>query len=1305
MFGRGDSRRKSRSRDARRLNFESLEHRVVMSATSLVPDESAATDPVASPEPTPLPALSLEDWVHGLLYFQFNQLTVDTVRYLTPQQVSTIPNGYDFAFFMSAPVRAALSQTQVQALRVNAIRLDYLTPQQISWLSVAQIQSLILPDFKFLSPAQVPSLSPAQIATIPDPGPFAEWSDASRAALTLPQIQALRVATVWLDRLTPTQISWLTAAQIQTLRITDFKYLSPSQVPHLTPAQLATIPDPGPFAEWTAASRAALTLPQIQGLNVGNVWLNRLTPTQITWLTAGQIRTLSIADYKYLSPVQTPYLTPAQIAAIPDPGPFAEWSAASRAALTLPQIQALDVANVWLDRLTAQQVSWLTVDQIRSLRIADFQYLGASQVPSLSVVQIASIPDPGPLAEWTASARAALTMPQVQVLRVNSIGASLLTPLQASWLTPQQIRSLRVADFQYLNVLQVPLLTTTQIAAITHRGLLVDWKPICRAALTQVQIQALKVGEVGLDLLTSQQIAWLTNPQIQSTDWVHFYLLGVNQIPILTPQQVASVPAGVLRSLPDRLQSALTREQLMGLSSEQISQYMVSLPAPYDSYTPAVDIPVGPDGIALSHHLQEEFQRVLNLVPLAAATHVAVASGNWADPRIWQGGRIPTAGARVVIAAGATVRFDASLAPSTAIKTLRIDGTLTFAAEHNTQLYVDTIVVNSAGKLHIGTAAAPIASHATARIVITGGGPIDTAWDPYILSRGLLSRGEVRMYGRFVTPYAAVSAAPVRGATQLSLSSIPANWRVGDKIVLTGTHLHVQGNQSEERVIRAISGNIITVDALAYDHVPPAGFGTSVYVANFTRNVQFVAAESAIPSRRPHMMFLHNPNVDIENISVVGFGRTDKTTPINDPVVVNGALLPATGTNVRARYAIHFHHMGVNPAYAPAIVRGSVVVDSSGWGFVNHSSNVLMQNNVSYNVVGAGFVAEDGNEIGDIVGNLAMNSIGSSDHIESRRNIHDWGHGGHGFWLQGPGVGVLNNIAVGHADAAYVYFTNTSKTLFDAVNLSNPALAGGRAAVPVGAAPIKAFYGNVAATSKAGLEIWFHQTFMNDGQSYIDNFKAWNIRSAGIFLFYTGRTTVRSGTLVGDMALFRGTGIDTIGLTHDVTIQNTRIEGFETGIVAPGRRTNVISGGVINAVRGIVIKGAHDTIRSLDIIGPITFKTTLPTQLFGRTPYQVYASAKVDFEFQTFESVFNADRIQFKRDKFTLASVYFPEQAANYVPFPRSEYQGIVPEGYLNLTNAELRAIYGVSLGGGFPPADAVVPAGYRALLDYTPGR
>ena len=148
-------------------------------------------------------------------------------------------------------------------------------------------------------------------------------------------------------------------------------------------------------------------------------------------------------------------------------------------------------------------------------------------------------------------------------------------------------------------------------------------------------------------------------------------------------------------------------------------------------------------------------------------------------------------------------------------------------------------------------------------------------------------------------------------------------------------------------------------------------------------------------------------------------------------------------------------------------------------------------------------------------GNFSMNSGGSRKFILSRKELHDFGHGGHGFWFQGPGIEVVNNIAAANRGGAFVYLTSSSKDLFDAVNLSDSSLAGGRAAIPVGAAPIKRFDGNTAYASQTGLEIWFHQTMLTDAPSLIEGFTSWNTPLFGIELQYSGQVTIQNPRLFG----------------------------------------------------------------------------------------------------------------------------------------------------------------------------------------------
>ncbi len=135
----------------------------------------------------------------------------------------------------------------------------------------------------------------------------------------------------------------------------------------------------------------------------------------------------------------------------------------------------------------------------------------------------------------------------------------------------------------------------------------------------------------------------------------------------------------------------------------------------------------------------------MQLVSQANATHAAVSSGSWFDPNTWQGGQVPGANARVLIPAGLDVSYDGTSEAS--IFSIGVIGALNFATATDTKLKVDTLVVDHAGALTIGTAANPIADGVSADIVFANNGAIDTSWDPTLLSRGLIAEGKVEIHG------------------------------------------------------------------------------------------------------------------------------------------------------------------------------------------------------------------------------------------------------------------------------------------------------------------------------------------------------------------------------------------------------------------------------------------------------------------------------------------------------------------------------------------------------------------------------
>jgi len=1229
--------------------------------------------------------------VESLTYQNFQYLLPSQIPLLTATQGASIPDNWWFTR-MNGTARAAFAQIQIPHLNVAKIGLAPLTAQQIGWLSQAQIESLTYQNFQYLLPSQIPLLTAAQVASIPDNWWFTRMNAAVRGAFTETQVPSLNVAKIGLAPLSTQQIGWLSQAQIASLTYQNFQYLLPSQIPLLTAAQVASIPDNWWFTRMNAAARGAFTETQAPSLNVAKIGLAPLSTQQIGWLSQAQIASLTYQNFQYLLPSQIPLLTAAQVASIPDNWWFTRMNAAVRGAFTETQVPSLNVAKIGLAPLTAQQIGWLSQTQIESLTYQNFQYLVPSQIPLLTAVQVASIPDNWWFTRMNAAARGAFTEAQVANLNVAKIGLAPLTTEQIGWLSQAQIESLTYQSFQYLAPSQIPLLTAAQIASIPDDWWFTRLSEDKRVVLTELQVQALNTAKVSIGNLIPRLRLALTIDQIRKLVGRDFRHLTRDQVQHLTEAQMASVTSSEdIRRMADDAETALSRVQLLSLRPKVAAGLMSmssSLAHSEDPTSPTAPATGGDHGPHPDDpEKRDEHLAVFALVPHDAATHRTVASGSWSNPAIWNTQTVPGAHANVLVSAGTEVRFDSILV--TPLHTVRVDGTLEFATHVDTQLLVDTIIVDPAGALHVGTAAQPVASGVAARIVIADTGPIDTAWDPRLLSRGLISHGELVMHGEEVTPYVGLAAVPLAGDRVLVLSEAPTNWRVGDRIVLTG--VSPWRNEDEERAILAIDGNRITVAPLTYNHRTPAGHGLTTYVANMNRNVVVMSQNVAINNRRGHVMAMHSDHVHVDNVGLYGLGRTDKRNPINDPVLdKDGKLIDKTGLNPRGRYSFHVHRTGTSADGHPVEVSGSVVVDSPGWGFVNHDSYAVMKNNVAFHIVGAAFVSEIGNEIGAFRNNLAIRTTGSGDGIESRQDIFDFAHGGHGFWLQGPGVEVVGNIASGHTDGAIVFFTASSEAQFDAANLSDPSLAGGRTQVPVGTVPLKKVEDNIAFASRTGLETWFHLTHMNDGQTIIDGFTSWNTASNGVFTPYTGRTTLKDVTVIGNHSRPSGTGFGRNDVTNNMTYDNVTVDGFEVGISVPVNRATVINNGRFHAIRAIEIRGAQDTIRTVDINGDPEFSTLTKSQLQGKTQYDVYLSGEISLKNRDIETYFSPDIVRLGTVRFQDRQVYYHKQAANAIPFPSATSPSWLPPELLDKTNLEIWSQYGIAPGGIVAPADAV---------------
>ena len=71
----------------------------------------------------------------------------------------------------------------------------------------------------------------------------------------------------------------------------------------------------------------------------------------------------------------------------------------------------------------------------------------------------------------------------------------------------------------------------------------------------------------------------------------------------------------------------------------------------------------------------------------------SAGSGSWSAPTTWEGGAIPTAGARVQVRSGHTVRYDVT--SDAVIRSIHVAGTLSFAGDRDTRLTVGLIKIQA----------------------------------------------------------------------------------------------------------------------------------------------------------------------------------------------------------------------------------------------------------------------------------------------------------------------------------------------------------------------------------------------------------------------------------------------------------------------------------------------------------------------------------------------------------------------------------------------------------------------------------
>lgn len=737
----------------------------------------------------------------------------------------------------------------------------------------------------------------------------------------------------------------------------------------------------------------------------------------------------------------------------------------------------------------------------------------------------------------------------------------------------------------------------------------------------------------------------------------------------------------------------------------------------------------GGSGDADHTRIQDE---VVPISGSAGVTDAVVGSGDWHDPAIWNNGVVPAAGARALIPGGFSVTFsgDATL------DWVRLEGTLEFDAKADSTLRLNTLVIDMDGLLKIGTPSRP----ALGKVLIEFRDAAPTDWTQ--LGQGLLSLGNVSIWGLEKSPFVQAARNPRVGESSVMLATIPKGWHVGDSIIFPGVAppkrlgAKERANpdpdplfreQHELRTITAINGKFVSFNRpLAYDlhwQLPAEG---KLVVANLTRNIVLQSANPSSTPQRGHVMLMNGPN-QIGHCLLKDLGRTATESHVTDPRKdESGKPIPETIENIRGRYSLHFHKLG---PHIKNRVEGVVCWGGKKWGVVNHGSYVDVLDGVAVDIQGSGFATENGVEHGSFQRCLSVFNRGAGagginlnrragfagDDLAFRDRAKlahiapvgkDWGAWGYGFWLQGPLVKVEDCISYGAQRESFAWTMAPVGSDWEGLPAEFPlelvpeqyrgVLGRSNVGRPRSRVPIKEVpthqRNNVAIGSENGLGVYFSQAEAVGGSSLkhcsaLNTYLPLNIYSPNRgWLFEDCELMFHEALIAGQLPTAATTHYNGV---QDITFRDIRVENYGTGINPPNRGTTIIEGPRTRLVclRGIAVDDGDDGKEFVTI--------DLSPEQFGRIDQEIVNRTHNKARLRKGVPQYSIYLEGKAKDLFTPLNILV-EWRGSRIYFPASARDYVLPDGRTSLEvfMAEGRGPHGV-----LAPADAVKVDGIYGIV------
>jgi len=670
-----------------------------------------------------------------------------------------------------------------------------------------------------------------------------------------------------------------------------------------------------------------------------------------------------------------------------------------------------------------------------------------------------------------------------------------------------------------------------------------------------------------------------------------------------------------------------------------------------------------------------------------------IRSGNWSDPSVWSANRLPGLSDIVSIDSGYVVTYDISSNVGLDTVAIQAGARLEFRTDISTKIVVGNLLVNQGGEFRVGTQSSPVAPTVVTEIVIRDQ-PLNATVDPNQYGSGFVSFGTVNIHGSVRTPtFVRLSAAPNVGDTIFRTSQPVIGWRVGDKLVLPDSRQPLTESSSgvphsynqEEVVVQSISADGLTITftpALKFNHPGTTDEnGDSKpdflpHIANLTRNI--VIRSENRTGTRGHVLFTQRAQIFIENTAFVDLGRTT----FND--------LDAA-TNHIGRYSLHMHHLFgpypvTDPKYQFRIVGNSIYENSSTtppqkWGITVHGSHYgLVQDNVVYNVGGAGIVTEDGSESYNVFNhNIAIRILGNGGRDEHQDQPRGIAREGSGFWFRGTNNYVTNNVASNiiegpnDVEAAYgfkfnmVYLGNIPIPNFRGADTSLVGQFTTRQGTGLG---LLEFSGNEVYGQIQGLTIWWlckvdTAPTPNCSQSLVKDLSMWNIARYTYYGYPTSNLVMDGLRVYGDPAINGQNNYEFKGLfwfgdyaVNDLLVTNSFFINIG-GIKPPTFRSGSIrvQNSYFKTRSGLVHtkSNAPGSCGTCDLPDPnIVYKNNIFVPMAGHTLQSVGLDASTT-DPNNKDRLFVCNHQQQAGDNF---EVFFPTQGNAPCTTQRSDIQG-----------------------------------------------